>query len=345
MNKRDPFFDIVKLLAVFMVVFRHVMFSSESLLFSITVANATVGMNMPVFFIMSGWFAWPTIENSDWRKLGLHLKSYMWPTIVLTVFFACIEPFAVGSSWSLRDVFVLSAKRWLFGPWFIWTLCECYLMLFLCGCFARRYRRKGLFLASVGVGFALLMCVNCRFFFVSCLRSMFPYFLIGSFLRRSNVRPWEWKWLSIVFGVIFVSVVLVEGDARECGMSFYRAETSWSAFGSWNSCLTLFARPIVGIMGSLSLMWLVKIAVDAAQKLTVGRATVGFLSKGGGLTLAIYLLHQWILKQVVALYPQFVDTRSGVLLLSVVLFCSVWLLADLTMNRVVFLRKWMWGRS
>lgn len=202
------------------------------------------------------------------------------------------------------------------------------------------------------------MCVNCRFFFVSCLRSMFPYFLIGSFLRRSNVRPWEWKWLSIAFGVIFVSVVLVEGDARECGMSFYRAETSWSAFGSWNSCLTLFARPIVGIMGSLSFMWLVKIAVDAAQKLTVGRATVGFLSKGGGLTLAIYLLHQWILKQVVALYPQFVDTRSGVLLLSVVLFCSVWLLADLTMNRVfscvngcggghekIFKYAWLRGKS
>ena len=345
MNKRDPFFDIVKLLAVFMVVFRHVMFSSELLLFPIPVANATVGMNMPVFFIMSGWFAWPTIVSSDWRKLGLHLKSYMWPTIVLIVFFACIEPFAVGASWSLRDVFVLSTKRWLFGPWFIWTLCECYLLLFLCRFLARSASCKGMFQVSVVVGFALLMCVNCRFFFVSCLRSMFPYFLIGCFLRRSNVRPWEWKWLSIVFGVIFVLVVLLEGDARECGMSFYRAETSWRAFGSLNSAMTLFARPVVGVMGSLSFMWLVKLAVDMTQTSTAGRAVVGFLAKGGGLTLAIYLLHQWILKQVVALYPQFVDTRSGVLLLSVVLFCSVWFLADLTMNRVVFLRKWMWGRS
>ena len=140
-------------------------------------------------------------------------------------------------------------------------------------------------------------------------------------------------------------VVLLEGDARECGMSFYRAETSWRAFGSLNSAMTLFARPVVGVMGSLSFMWLVKLAVDMTQTSTAGRAVVGFLAKGGGLTLAIYLLHQWILKQVVALYPQFVDTRSGVLLLSVVLFCSVWFLADLTMNRVVFLRKWMWGRS
>ncbi len=188
------------------------------------------------------------------------------------------------------------------------------------------------------------MCVDCRFCFVSCLRSMLPYFLLGWFLRRSNVRPWEWKWLSIAFGAIFVSVALFEGDAWECGMSFYRAETSWRAFGSLNSAMTLFARPVVGVMGSLSFMWLVKLAVDMAQMSTVGRAAVGFLAKGGGFTLAIYLLHQWILKQVVALYPQFVVSRCGVLLLSVALFCFVWFLADLTMSRVVFLRKWMWGR-
>lgn len=343
MKMRDPFFDVAKLLVIFMVVFRHVMFESETLLFPIWFANATVGMNMPFFFLVSGWFAWPTIESCDWAKLGRHLKSYMWPTITTIVLFACLLPFFNGTTWKLSVVLVQSAKTWLFGPWFIWTLCECYLIVFLASAVGKSF--KTTMLLTVAAFVVLMFLPHWRGIgFMNAVRAMLPLFVAGVMLRRYGLRLWERDLVGIACCAVFMCVVLLERDAREIGMSFYHADTTWRAFCNISSAATFFARPILGFLGSVGFLWLVKKVVDCLMMTTVTNRMLMFLAKGGELTLAIYLPHQWIMSRVVAAWPNIVSARSGVVLLAFVLFIGVWGLGEITVNRVSFTRKWVWGK-
>ena len=78
---RDPYFDIVKAVAISMVVFCHVMTIAPTGTFPTWINNFRVGMNMPVFFILSGYFAWSTIEAHDWRKLVGNIRSYFQPAL------------------------------------------------------------------------------------------------------------------------------------------------------------------------------------------------------------------------------------------------------------------------
>ena len=341
MKTRDPFFDIAKLLVIFMVVFRHTMFASETLLFPTWVANATVGMNMPFFFILSGWFAWPTIEACDWSKLGRHLKSYMWPTITTIVLFASILPFIDGTAWRVDEVLVRSVKTWLFGPWFIWVLCECYLIVFLAH---GRGRSFGKTMGIVLVVFLFLMLLpDCRgIVFKTFLRDMLPYFVIGTVFRYFRFRPWERNGMGAFALVTFVLIVIFEGDARQIGMSFYHTDSSWRAFMDIRGALTLFARPAMGILGSIGFMWVVHKCVGLLMESS--RKVLCVLARGGGLTLSIYLLHQWILSRIVVAWPNIVSTRSDVVMLSVVLFIGVWGISEITVNQIPGVRKWFWGR-
>lgn len=343
MKTRDPFFDIVKLLAIFMVVFRHVMFSSDTMLYPTWVSNATVGMNMPVFFLLSGWFAWPTIATHDWHKLGRHLKSYMWPTVSLIVIFSCVQPFYDGMSWNFKDVFVSSVKTWLFGPWFIWVLCECYLIMFVAHIAGGRLQRTLVIMVAVSV-FLMFVPEYRGIVYKLSLRHMLPYFVIGAVFRKLDIRLWEGNLLGPLALLAFLLVVFLEGDASKNGMSFYSGDSSWSAFLSWQSAATFFARPIVGVVGSIGFMWGIKRILSVALMVRQLNVAVDVFAKGGTLTLAIYLLHQKLLAWLVGICPELVATRLYILVTALVLFSFCWIVSEVTVNRIPFTRKWIWGK-
>ena len=87
---RNPYFDIVKAVAIFMVIFCHVMWLAPVGMFPSWISNFRVGMNMPVFFVLSGYFAWPMIETRDWHKLGRNIRCYLSPALFAGVLFTSI---------------------------------------------------------------------------------------------------------------------------------------------------------------------------------------------------------------------------------------------------------------
>ena len=93
-HSRDQYFDIVKAFAIFLVVFGHVNSVLGLVPFPVWLGNMTVSINMPLFFMVSGYFCWPTVANGDWRRLGRHLRSYFQPTVVIIVAFTLLAPVA-----------------------------------------------------------------------------------------------------------------------------------------------------------------------------------------------------------------------------------------------------------
>jgi hypothetical protein len=50
---------------------------------SVYMENAKIGVNMPVFFVMAGYFAAATYRNFKWSKIVSHVVSYMWPHVTI----------------------------------------------------------------------------------------------------------------------------------------------------------------------------------------------------------------------------------------------------------------------
>ena len=127
-------------------------------------------------------------------------------------------------------------------------------------------------------------------------------------------------------------------------MSFYFNETSWRAFLTLRGTICMFARPLVGVTGSIGLMWLVWEITRLQFVKNYGNWSLVALSKIGMCTLGIYLLHQWILARIVQYAPGLLSTRIGVIGVVVGLTVFCFAITWLTQEKCAVTRKWIWGK-
>ena len=128
---RNPAFDIGKFLLMLCVIAGHlagngivaINANDASWLY-----NMRMGVAMPFFFCVSGYFALKTLENGDWCKIVARIIGFLWPLFAFGIVFggvlyltgarsllaAALYPFGrvLGGSWFLRTmaiVWVLAA--------------------------------------------------------------------------------------------------------------------------------------------------------------------------------------------------------------------------------------------
>ena len=93
MIKRNPYFDVVKAIAMLLVVMGYSRWAYGCQVGNPTIDNFIVGMNMPLFFMISGYFSANIVKEGDWSKLGQHLVGYFWPLAVVSCFFSVLSIF------------------------------------------------------------------------------------------------------------------------------------------------------------------------------------------------------------------------------------------------------------
>ena len=128
---RVPFWDVLKFFAILLVVYGHVSGAFGCKVLEPYISNFRVGMNMPLFFIISGYFAAKTIERGDWRKLGRHLVGYFWPLAAVSVVFAALSVLFHVEGRGCGFI-GYTGRRFLFAGWFLWCLAICFVITFLC---------------------------------------------------------------------------------------------------------------------------------------------------------------------------------------------------------------------
>lgn len=251
MKIRNPLFDAIKFLAILMVVYWHVLYASP--LRPTVVINFIVGCNMPIFFLVSGYFLWGNVEKGDWRKFVRHLYGYFVPFVCCSVLFAMLSPCFGLCELSAKGVVLAGIKRGLFGGWFIWSLAFCYVVAFM---IARLIKAPlWLFLAYALLEIGLLFVSGYQgIIYHPYTRSMFPYFVIGMLVRYKDWKPWEDRQIGFVSLALFLAVVFFEDSILSNGMGFYWTDTSYVAFGAPKGAMQMFARPIVGCLGTLGLL-------------------------------------------------------------------------------------------
>lgn len=190
--------------------------------------------------------------------------------------------------------------------------------------------------ASLGLIMCRPSCIHGDIHF-SCILNMMPHFVFGAIvLRKYGYRLWENRMLGLISFAAFMSFVLFEGNVDNNGMSFYTADSSICAFQSVRGTVLLVARPVVGLLGSVGVMTLIKIALDAVPSLVC-------LGKIGTLTLGIYIFHLWPLRHIRGI-AWVGSSRWSVVLTSIAMLSFFSLVTWLLMEKTGWFKKWIWGK-
>lgn len=279
-KSRDKSFDLIKFVAIFMVVIWHVMSYRPEFNLKDSpscVANFIISVNMPLFFMISGFFSRKLHEAKAWHRLGARLIGYFWPMAIFSFVFALVD--CCGSqSIAFSDLPMLTLKRFLFCNWFFYTLAACDVITFV----SWKYGR------SLMVRWGICMCE-----YVACMAvvgviwhsaeivAMLPFYCFGLYLLPillENKRQLVGVACVGVGAMILVSFFC--GNIATNGLSF-----DWNRFHLRNpalkDALNMLLRFIVGILGSVSLISIVRFMM-------VKMSILGRISFLGTETLGVY---------------------------------------------------------
>ena len=123
---RLAYLDILKFVAIFMVVWGHMqgLFASDGEF--VLAMNFIEGVNMPLFFALSGYFLVRPILDMDVAKIARIVVRYVYPAIVISTIFALCR-LAVASPYECFTYGIVVFKSY----WFVWSLVLCILIAFV----------------------------------------------------------------------------------------------------------------------------------------------------------------------------------------------------------------------
>ena len=331
-SSRNPVFDIAKFVLMLFVVHGHIphLFSSESSSGMSYFSNFNIGMAMPCFFIMSGYFAGSSMKDRFFSRVS----GYLWPLLSFGVIVG-VARYLCGELplWKLLEY---PANHLLHGGWFLRTLAIVYLLHGLTWKIVAGTRNR---MAVLSLAYVVLFFMprGGGFYWSSSVVNMFPYFTFGVLaLRAWNLQE---KWyLAFPCGVLFASVCLFEGNIRTNGMGFYWVSTYWrDVLFDKHQLFCFVARYVIGICGSISFLWIVGLVLRVLP-------FIERLAPFGTTTLGVYLLHEWPLMLVgrhftIAPFPQYLQW-----MLAIALFFACHFIV-LAIRKSEILRTWFLGEG
>jgi len=327
MNTRNPLFDLVKGLAMYMVIYWHVMSyrpGFELLATPSYAANFIIIVNMPLFFMVSGYFSHRVHEMGDWRRFVNRIIKYFWPIAVFSVVIAVTECICTQNC-LVSEIPVWVLKKFLFHNWFFYALAGCDIITF----FAYKFGRQ-----TMGI------CVFCSICFLACLLvsrivwhtsnivAMLPFYWFGLVLLPKVLRHRHvFVIFAVIGGVLMVVATYFLGNVAINGLGFY-----WDRFDIWNpevdKIVHMISRYTIGVLGSLFLIYCVKGLIEKIP----GVASLAFL---GTETLGVYILQGNVIHY---LSNQFVSLDAGSLMIFI---CGCGVFA-LSYGLVVVLKSNRW---
>ena len=192
---RNPLFDVVKALMMLWVVWGHLS------VWGVVerpvdprpwMANAKIGVNMPLFFVIGGYLSLSTLQKGAWSKIAARIIGFLWPVAAFGVLFSIVN-FMIGCGSFHNTIHFL--WRWINhgGHWFLRTFAAIYLFSAIIYRLTRTDRGRW-----IGFGIAYVGLILVPSFFqplLTCIGGtqsihMFHYFVFGLMVMR-KWKLWE----------------------------------------------------------------------------------------------------------------------------------------------------------
>lgn len=283
-------FDVAKFFVMLMVIAGHLtgnMIVGNSM--PQWYSNFNIGVAMPLFFIISGYFAERSFGRGLYRIIS-RIVGFLWPVAVFGLIFGVIL-LAVGKI-SIYKALLYPIARVYGGSWFLLTLALLYAIAAIVWNLASRTISRLLITLAIYVllFFTAEQGRISSMLKISYLLDMMPYFVFGLFLPYLK---WHQKnIIAILSGIVFLLTVFLEGDIKTNGMGFYWVPKNWRiVVGDVHLLTCFFARTLVGISGTVFILWFLDRVISILPM-------ISRLSVLGTTTLGVYVIHEWPLVQI-----------------------------------------------
>ncbi len=298
--KRLDFFDMLKGLAIFLVVAGHVLSMCIRDIDRTFLLKMVGEIHMPLFFFISGYFTFK-ISGSDNRvsfpSLGSRFRQLIVPGTVTALLWMVYFPHS-----GLESPFEMTWEgMWLqpfkCGYWFTFVLFEIIVLYRFTVGVSGRHVRPVVMLTVSTVVWALLSAATffesvaesepARLLSLSLVASFYPAFMAGAFARMSGDRFFGFCNRGDVF------TVSLTGSAFLIYLLAYRWE-----FTYLHESIFVIAQPLLHVALAIVAVALVKPWAERAYSATatpIDRRFASLWSYLGRQSLAIYLLHYFFL--------------------------------------------------
>lgn len=291
--KRIPAFDIIKLIAIFLVIWGHCIQG----FFSTDCANSPIfriiySFHMPLFMMISGYFSVSSMAMDSRNFLKKKISQLIYPCItwgiILWIVLELMNSFHYGNKY-FSIVGLISDFYWLSDFWFLKSCFICYLLVFL-GAYSKTKKPTWMFTT-------LIISQFISPFFVSFL---YPCFLIGYELKQNKVFFTKILSYKHLFLIIFI-IMLVFWD-KEMWIRSHGIPTGILTANLNDWMVLLFSRLyrlLIGIIGSIAFF---TINYDFFNKTLKCPKVYSLYADWGRYTLRIYILQNIILEKGICSY-------------------------------------------
>ena len=233
-KKRELLPDVLRGFAIFLVVLGHciqegngIEFKTNTMYFSDKVYHFIYSFHMPLFMMISGYFAWDSMEKvkgngNKWKLFEKRCTVLLMPILGWTCFeHICIwieQGRAYVAFWSIPLFIKYFSLRLLSNSWFLWAVFWCFLIVFFMHC----YFKDSKILYVIGF---LLLFVLPDGLGLGAYKYMMPYYIAAFYYRgwqkqeRNSVRKYlkcqewlsnrsDWTWIGLS-GILFVGLFLL----------------------------------------------------------------------------------------------------------------------------------------
>lgn len=296
---RNPLFDIVKGFLMYFVIRGHLaaagIVSTPTSLPPAWIGAMIVGASMPCFFAISGLFSRRTLDACDGPKIGARIAGFLWPVFSFGIVFGCFDAACGRGCGSI----VSTPFFLLRSLWFLRTLAIVYLISAVTFSLARSVKGRLCLFAIVYAALVFLPRSFPGYRYWKDVMHMIPYFVFGLFLLGKSLAPERFR-LAVAACALFFAVAFLGGQITENGMGFYWVSSHWrTMLLTRRGAICFFGRTIVGIAGTISLLWLFRLLLSRVRWLRI-------LAPLGTTTLGVYVMHQWLLARIGAhFHPPF----------------------------------------
>lgn len=273
-NNRIASFDFVKFIAIFMVLWGHIIqYLLPGICYENAVYQVIYSFHMPLFMIVTGYFSTSSLKRSFFNMFQGKVNQLIIPGIFITIIHCVLMKYNTGGGVVL--------ERIIFDLWYLKATFLCYIVFYLgryCGKYKIYYYIGSILISQI--------------VFVYQFNLMFPCFMLGVFLRNNwNFIMDKSKFLMILNGILFFTL-LIPWDESFWILPSGEVYPLQSLNSLSNFYVQFYYRMLIGIVGSLFFILL----ADVICKKYSENFLINHFSSMGKETLAIYLFQYIIIE-------------------------------------------------
>lgn len=288
--KRNIEMDLLKGVAIFLVVFGHLI-SNESVMF-----RYINTFHMPLFFFISGYFAYDSFYKYDikkivydkFRRLVIPFVCVSLLAVVMNTAMSFLEKGELSWQTHFLSSFIYAKSAWFLIVLFI-TLIFQSLLVFL--------KNKNLFWVIVLFTILIYIFAPNEIFMLGKFKTMLPFFEVGYLIKSKNILKnsdsgYGKNIFFVIMSALYIGLLAIYFDYDEfIRYSYY----NFDLYNIKNNIIQYFYYTFVSFCGIIFAFYIVT-ALIKILKLSCVMGDIGKYS------LDIYIIHPFVIK-IISLFP------------------------------------------